>query len=843
MFVGMTTTAWDEIAALIDAREADAVAGAVLALDAAGRREVAEALPGHVREVRSRRETWEGIDDFAPAFRAAGAGTLGGASAVASWLGRRELNSRWMRDHHDTALLMRLWQGRDDAWLADLARRLALRLRSPRHIGLDLVLTLLRTTGTEPPEHDPLVVGWVASAPPRAGDPLLPVLLPRIFEAEGVGRELREGDRWIVALTALAARGQVDRGMLLDGCVRRFLRGGTALDLRFFVRLQDALAPSEAEAGARARDYARLLPAAPGPVAESALELLKDRDDLPPDLVVEALEGLLFRAESGLVRTGLSWLERTVRRHPDVVDGCASALARAFEHESYALQQRAVRVALKLPAAADGAALRDAVPLLPPALAAQVVARYGGEVREADPVDDDPAPPALAVLGRDPDPAPDPLPPPITTAVELAEALQGRIGWAMSEQLLAAYVRLAWQDRGALRAVLTPVLHKDFYPYLEHLDCWFGPEEWLVGIGRLLIGSPVRHDGRRIAARVQGPPLDRLFLMRFAEVYRALEDGTPPPVLLATPTRPTGHVDPLALAERLEECEAAGVEPGPADLQQALLRLPLGPDAEAARRAARLASRAGRTAARRLAEGGAPRGEVAAGPVADGRPEVVIGAEPTGLPLVDAVFTAPPKYVDTGRDWHWTYWPWLLPSHPDVVAAHLVPGLRRRHEWSGVGMPVSVLIDRTSGTGSLAEAVAFLLACRLALPDDEQPGEALLALAARGDLPAAALGRHIGRLALAGEIKLVRVVEALERAAEAGAYAQVWETIAAVLPLLHPEPGQRPPFAHDRLIALGARTARWAKASGPIPEIEDLAARKGTSNVLRAARSLATQLR
>lgn len=631
--------------------------------------------------------------------------------------------------------------------------------------------------------------------------------------------------------------------MLLDGCVRRFLRGGTALDLRFFVRLHDALAPTEAEAGARARDYARLLPAAPGPVAESALELLKDRDDLPPDLVVEALDGLLFRAESGLVRTGLSWLERTVRRHPELADGCASALARAFGHESYALQHRAVRIALKLPAAADGAALRDAVPLLPPDLAAQVVARYGGEVREADPVDDDPAPPALAVLGRGPEPAPDPLPPPITTAAELATALQGRIGWAMSEQLLAAYVRLAWQDRDALRAVLAPVLHKDFHPYLRHLDFWLAAEEWLIGIGRLLIGSPVRHAARRIAARVQGAPLDRLFLLRFAEVYRALEDGTPPPVLLATPTRPTGHVDPLALVERLEECEAAGVEPGPADLQQALLRLPPEPDAEAARRADRLASQAGRTTARRLAEGGAPRGDVRVRPGTDGRPEVVIGAEPTGLPLVDAVLTGTPRFVDRGRNWHWTYWPRLLPSHPDVVAAHLLPWQRQRREWSYAGMPVSVLVDRTSGTGPLAEAVAFFLACQLALPDDEQAGEALLALAARGDLPAAALGRHIGRLALAGEIKLVRVVEALERAAEAGAYAQVWETIAAALPLLHPEPGQRPPFAHDRLIALGARTARWAEASGPIPEIEDLAARKGTSNLLRAARTLAAQLR
>ncbi|MFB4296335.1 DUF6493 family protein [Actinomadura sp. NTSP31] len=839
----MTTTAWDGIAALIDAQKADAVADAVLTLDADGRREVAEALPGHVREVRSRRETWEGIDDYVPALRAAGAGTLGGASAVASWLTRRELTPRQGGGHHDTARLMRLWEGRDDAWLADLARRLTFRLRGPGHAGLDLVLTLLAETGIEPPDHDPLITGWVSSLMPRKDDPLRPHLLPRIFEAEGAGRILRNRGSWLAVLGQSAERGEVDREMLLDGCVRRFLRGGTDLDLRFFVRLHERLAPSDAEIRARARDYARLLPAAPGPVAELALGLLAERDDLPPDLVIEALDGVLFRAEARLVRPGLSWLERTVRRRPELADGCASALARAFGHESYAVQQRAVRVALKLPAATDGAVLRDAAPLLPPGLAAQVVARFGSEVSEADPVDDDPAPPVLAAPVRERAREPAPLPPPITTPAELAEALQGPIDWAVSERLLAACVRLAWQDRDALRAALAPVLHKDFHPYIKRLDFWLAPEEWLVGIGRLLIGSPAGHNGRRITARAEGPPLERLFLLRFAEVHRALEDGTPPPVLLAAPTRPTGHVDPLALVERLEECEAAGVEPGPADLQQALLRLPPEPDAEAARRAGRLASRAGRTAARWLAEGGAPRGEVGVRPVVDDRPEVVIGAEPTGLPLVDAVFTAPSKYVDASWNWHWSSWPWLLPSHPDVVAAHLVPGLRQRREWSHLYIPVSALVDRTSGTGPLAEAVAFFLACQLALPDDPEAGEALPTLAARGDLPAAALGRHIGRLALAGEIKLVRVVEALEGAAEAGAYAEVWDVIAAALPVLHPEPGRRPPFAHDRLIALGARTARWAKASGPIPEIEELAGRKGSSNLLRAARTLAAQLR
>lgn len=380
-------SATKRIAALIEERNADAVAEAVRDLDAADRRAVARVLPAHVREVRSRVEPWDDILDHAPAFRAAGAGTLAGASAVAAWLNRREFSTRWSGEHRDTDLLLGLWDDRDDAWRADLARRLTLRLRGPRHVGLDLVLALLAETGVEPPEHDPLVVGWVSSAPPRAKDPLLPFLPPRVFEADGVGRELRERPSWPRTLATLAGRGEVDGRMLLDGCVRRFLRGGTALDLRFFVRLHGLLMPDDPaarqrEISAHARDYVRLLPTAPGTVADLALGLLREVPALPSEEVVEALDGVLFRPETGLVKSGLSWLEQTVQRRPGLAAGCGPALARAFGHESYAVQQRAVRIALRFPDGADAPAITDAVPLLPADLGARVAARFGGDVAE-----------------------------------------------------------------------------------------------------------------------------------------------------------------------------------------------------------------------------------------------------------------------------------------------------------------------------------------------------------------------------------------------------------------------------------------------------------------------------
>ncbi|MFI0484014.1 DUF6493 family protein [Actinomadura sp. 9N215] len=840
--------AWETVAALIDERKPEAVADAVRALDTAGRRAVAKALPGHVKQVRARREPWEGIDDYAPAFRAAGAGTLTGASAVAVWLNRREFNSRWLGDHDDTDLLLDLWEDRDDAWLADLTRRLTLRLRGPRHLGLDLVLALLAETGIEPPHHDPLVVGWVASAPPRAQDPLLPFLLPRVFEADGVGRRLRDSSSWPRTLATLAERGEVGRRMLLSGCVRRFLRGGTATDLRFFVRLHgllmpDAPAAREREIREHALDYVRLLPAAPGPVADLALGLLREVPGLPSRQVVEALDGVLFRPESGLVRSGLSWLEQTFQRRPALADDCAAALVQAFAHESYGVQQRAVRVALKLPAATDPAPIAGAVPVLPPDLGAEVAARFGGEVAVPEP-DTEPAPPPLAAPPpRDPLPA---LPPPITTAAELAVAVND-IGfdWAGTERTMAGLVRLAHDDPDAVRAALAPVLHPNFFPGLESGAPWTHPHEWLVASGRLLTGTaPVPPDwrGRLPSSRDFSAP-HLLYLHRCAEICAAVERGAPPPLLLATPTEPTGHLAPVTLVERLEALQIAGAETGPADLQQALLRLPRDIAPEAVRRAAALTSPVGLTAANWLAEGGLPVPEVSMRPLEDDRPEAVISAPPTGLPLVDAVFTAPPKYVYDDHGLYQATWPRLLPSHPEVVAAHMLPHLRHGRFSFSYGTSVGELVRLTPGDGPFAEAVGHFLARQLVLRRHDEADAALLTMAACGDLPTAEFGRHLGRLALDGDIQPVRIIEALERAADAGAYAPVWDTVAAALPVLCPGPGERPVHGLNRLIALGLKTARWSGARGPIPEITELAARKGSSAVVREARTLAAHLR
>ncbi|WP_219517600.1 hypothetical protein [Nonomuraea ceibae] len=367
-------TAWAEVEAAIDAGDELRVAELVLALDEAGRREVAAALPGHIPVARNRawdrerrrrqaRRTqervtptgstaaqvgtnapggaesqggvgghggagrygvaaggsqaggpgWEHarVDAWVGPMRVAGAGTIGGAAAVVAWLHRRDFQGWGGLDH--TGLVERVLAARPHRWQVDFAVRAALRLRTQRDARVSgaLALAMLRRTGATPPGHDPLTVAWAAGSPAGlGGDPLLDHLLPRLFEADGVGRVLRheqppDGGRagheprpptWLAALKDLADTGRVSRDLLLDGCVRRFLRGGSGPDLRFFVRLHDLLDPADAESARRAADYLRLLPAAPTSVADLALRHLRRAGRLGHDDLVEGLHADRFGA-------------------------------------------------------------------------------------------------------------------------------------------------------------------------------------------------------------------------------------------------------------------------------------------------------------------------------------------------------------------------------------------------------------------------------------------------------------------------------------------------------------------------------------------------------------------
>ncbi|SEF90638.1 hypothetical protein SAMN05444920_101983 [Nonomuraea solani] len=844
---------WGQVRKLIVNGPIHRLAAYVKSLDDDGRKQVAAGLPGLLKELRAGFDRWDdSLAAYAPALRVTGAATIGGAAGAAAWLVRREFAPRWASVDDDAHLVLAALADRPAAWRADLAERLVLRLRTANDRGMGLALALLRQTGIEPPQHDPLVSGWADGPSAKLGDdPLLDHLLPRLFEAEGVGQVLqwekdpRQG--WLAALPALAEAGRVKREALIDGCVRRFLRGGTPIDLRFFVRLHEVLDPTPAEVAAHARDYLSLLPAAPGPVAELAMKRLRTCGDLTPDDLAEAWESLLFRAERKLVRAGLSWLDRSVRRTPALANVLATPLARAFAADSAELQERAVELAV---AHAGGmgeegrATVREAIELLPPHLGHQAATVFaGGLVAEAEPMF---LPPPLP-------PAPERVHELEFPAVSIEELdrrlMEHPASWQEWERLVAGFVMLVARDRAAVVAALRPRLMGG-QSWVYRQQSWERIDLWFQGaVHSLTVTTQMSRAWRRVMP-ARGAAPHRLLIHRAAEILRAAEEGTLPPLLLATPTHSTGHVAAAELVRRMEVIEAAGAKPLAADLQQALLRLPRTPDPEAAARAARLTSPAGEI----IASWTCPDVEITVGWSCgrDGEehdwndrscdhsvvPVMSAKATPTGLPLVDLMLDVSEEgTLAMYHDW----WSSMLPSHRDLAAAHLVPYLFTYY-YNATSISPGQARDLARADGPAGSAFAAVLARLLGRRDLPEAIDVLLEVAARDELPAAEIGRHLALFVAGGEARMIDVITTLDSVAQRGAPAHVWRIAAAALPDLLPAPGERPRNGLTGFVKLALATAEWSDARGEIPAVRDLAARKGNSGLLRELRRLHDRL-
>ncbi|MEU6408505.1 DUF6493 family protein [Microbispora sp. NPDC046933] len=969
---------WQEVRGLVTDRRTRELADRVIALGDTERAEVAGRLPGLLEELRetairtgreelpgddlAEEDEWvawerrmaarEALPQFGEALRIAGAGTISGPAAAVAWLTRRELYQRWAQAP-DPAQVVRVLAARPAAWQADVADRLCRKIRTADDRVAPLALALLRASGSEPPAHDPLVVAWLTFGP-RDDDPLLGTLLPRIFEAEGAGRALREErltpspTPWLSLVRRLLRGGRVSRAELLDGCVSRFLRGGDAADLRFFVRLHELIDPAPHEAAERARDYLRLLPASPGPVAELALTQIRSTGPHDDADVEEAIEALTFRPEAKLARAGLTWLDQEVRQEPARAGRLAPALVTALAHTSDEVRRRAVRIALRHAAAfgADAKLVADAVPHLPSDLGRELAAVFGGEVAAEETTEPfTPAP--LPVL-----PTPGPFPAPTVD-----RAPRELHGWVPFEQWLAGFVEGVGRDRAALRDRLVPAF-QSFFPHLYGRERWLDPDAWTAALAKEVIApgtdpgvpdpepvdpwagssfsvhvrpAPPEEDdesehehehgsedgaapepafgnlpehvreeifrqilelgvsAERVAAMRDGlpvPPRDpgeprfrvgimysglrplfgkprepdpavefrrrnrlpepahvsppHMFLLhRLSEIYRALREGTLPPVLLATPTVMTGHLDPGVLVDRLELCAAAGAEPLPADLQQALLRLPRGNHPLAAERAGRVGSRAASAVAAWLARGGLPDPEAglkwayiegahehlfeerAPGRVDQIRLVPVLRAEPTGHDLIDELLREPSKWRWDNHGEVMSWWPSILPSHREVVSVNYLPHLL--YQWNHPGVYPAYLEAVADAEGPLGDATALIVAYFLAerRPD---PVPLLLRMTSRGDLPAEAVGRQLALLIRRTWFETRPVLASLREAAHQGAHEQVWEILRTLLPDLLPSGGERPNVTHTEAVALAADVATWAGARGEIPVVSAHAA-------------------
>ncbi|MFU8871694.1 DUF6493 family protein [Micromonospora sp. SL4-19] len=836
--------------------DVDAAQAVLVGLDEPARRTLGEELVAHVR--RRRDNWWWGNE--ATALAVAAVGTLSTPTKAAALLGRRSV---MLRDA-DPEPVVAMARRRRVTWLADLAYKLADRLSRRRPWeGWQFVAGLLLAENAAPPTGDAFVAGWAYAMWWRPdhrqlaplvdrlrADPFLDVLLPRLFEVDGVGDDLTPpyaADKQMVpqALSALAAEGRIDRSTLLDAVLGRLLRGDRAAALRPFLALHDLLAPAPAEVAARATTYLRLLADAPGPVAAMAQRALRSlAGDVELESLLEVSRAVLIRPEKALVRGQLSWLDRLARQRPDRAAEIASVVAVAAEHPAADLRDRAVTVAQR-----HGHR----------SVAAVTVAVAGDELRP-------PAPVAAA-------------PPPIADVDELVEEVAALLGtgWpALAvERVLDGLVRLATTDRVRLEAALLPVLRRHRVGADDHPWAAFSLPAQLHGV-LLAAAAPAEAAVRRdqwtgiltrsrpralrpfrsgpAAEPARRPALTQVYCARLAEIGQRL-DARDDPGLLAAPTSTTGAVDPTALYERLAVLGDRPVWRW--DLTQALLRLPAVVDEALVARAAALDTPAGDELAAWL------RGDALPSPahqvVTVGRREsmgrhdfgydrlperrtLVATTAPEGVADRLGLLTVTPQLTGRGHGRWGDLWPALLPGHRGLVAAHVLPEIAKAaQEDLREGATILPVLAECTGTGgpALDLALAYGLCARHEV-DRVAALDALLILAAAGDLDAPAVGGHLGALAADGQVTLTRAAAPLRDAVTAGARLSTWRLLAAALPPLLAAPA--PPRGTPDLLTLAAETAAATGVRIEVPGLADVVARDGGGRLATEARRLARAL-
>ncbi|WP_432920675.1 DUF6493 family protein [Microbispora sp. CA-135349] len=829
-------------------------------------------LAGHLRTFAAQgglgRGWWDGPphDPQAPALRAAAAACFDTAAEVADWLTRPSL---WLFEGHqdDARRIARLLRDRPARWRAELVRRLA-----EEHVWRDEAdggrahrlsawfpaARLAEEDGIEPPGDATFVLGWLYAVADRGGDVaderLTRHLAGSLLRGRGLAARLRgAGDpvaAWAAAVARRAGDGVLERGALLEGCAGAFYDGET----RPFTDLYAALRPNPREIPVG--DLVRLVPTAPGPVVQLAVTELRRADAaglLADELFAEATETLMFRPEKKHVRAALTWAEAGTRGRPGRTGAALRAVTAAFGSVHRDIAERAAAAASRLAARADEdghAAVRAAADALPADLRDRLAPVFR---LDAPPVPVPVALPAPPVEGADPVPA-------VESPEELAELVVTARDPLTVERLLAGLVTLVHRDREAVRAVVEPVLRAD-WPAL------FDAEPAALGIGgmdedprlltvRAVLAAVAPETARRFREGVRSypphewdPVPDTLVVTRLREVVRALETAHVP-VLLATPTVESGHIDPMTLVERMERLEAAGAEPLDADFQQALLRLPRTIPPAAAVRAGTLTSAAGWELAAWLRRGGladpVSGHRVVRLPLYEGSATVVTRVFPVVRPreedlpdLVRRMCVVEPADAVNLASQRMDWWPLLMPSHREVITAWILPRLpplvgSRRAD-------LAPLHRLACGQGPVGGVTAAVLAHGLGCEDDGARGvavDALLVHAARGDLDGGDLGGFLSVLAAADMVRLGRVVTALGDALAAGAHAQVWAAAARMLAELLPEGRERPRTGMTGLLGIAATAASLTGARSPIPRLAAVARRAGDGAFVREARRL-----
>lgn len=865
----MSTT--DDVLETVRAGRTARVPGLLTPLDPGQRRVLLTELKALRGELRaSGWDRWQERDLMSPALVVAGAGCITGAAAAAGWIGARDLRSR---RQHPTTLLLDVLAGRDPRWLGDLAHRLAARAATVEQ-DYPLIRELVLRAGCPMPTTDGCVEGW-ARAVGTSGtrltralrdDPHLTALVPRLFEtAEPVGAFTWRCDpddphHWPAALACLADEGRIERAVLLDGSVARLLRGGKPAQLKPYQAVLRALLPTEEEERERTADWIALTADAPSSVAGDAQQILARltaAGHLTPRTLAEMSSAVLFRPEKKLVRAQLVLIGKELSRDPAAAPELLPALGEAFGHPDTALQERALKLAAAHLTDDPGprAELADRAQLLSPTHRARAVDLLGPAA--APPEDTGPYQEILP-----PAPAPAPLAPAPATVQETVELVAAcvnspTVSVEEFERALDGLVRHAHRDRAALADALRPALagrwwldpeQSRYYtselPGLEHVASAVlempptGTPPTALGSWR----SDCHHTGLNAVVRA-----------RLDEAARRITNR-PLPFLLATPTVETGSLDPHVLVARLTEYRRLGADPAPIDFSQALLRVRR--DCAAIPGAAALGTREGDRLASWLGAAGQPvpltrrtasavrhgYGDTPAQLVLDtGERRTVLAEFPVPFHEMAAARATSERCWDGGGDARLIA---VLPEDRETLAAWWLPTVTACALQTSRG-GASTLSWLTTGGGPAGPALHLAVATALGArhPEDRlRAVDALLTLAARGELDAVRLGEDLAELLGLGTVKPNRLADSLRTAAATGAHATTWAVLAAALPALLT--GTRDARGAGELLAMAADCAEQCGAASPDPAgLAEAAARGGRSRLVTQAVRLHDALR
>ncbi|MFJ8000358.1 DUF6493 family protein [Streptomyces sp. NPDC096310] len=732
---------------------------------------------------------------------------------------------------------------------------------------------------------------------------------------------------WPSVLAVLAEEGVVERRMLVDATVARLLRGGRPGELTFFLRLLDRLALTADEERERTADWIGMAADGPSVVADHAQGLL-GRLALAGALDARSLADLsasvLFRPEKKLVRAQLVLLGKVLRADGAAAGEVLPVVAEAFGHEDTAVQERALKLVARHLPVLDADRRSEVVRAA--ALLSPVHRARAREVLGELPVADEP--PYEEVLPPAPEPVR--LAPAPADLAELVEEVAALIaspdgGMEAFERALDGLVTHAYRDRVALVRALRPALAGCWWlddDGHQDRDRWFSRDTHGVEVvaaalldrisTRTLHASFAQGETSGARGKTSGScahsALVGVIDARLREAAY-LVHAKPPPFLLATPTWETGALDTAVLVERLREYRRLGAAPGPADFAQALLRVDRGADPATVRAAAALgtpeadrlvawltADGAPVPALRPMTEPPRPAEAVddawpakaltgkAAGFAAGLRPwRKETERERTGREELSAVrrefpvafhWLGRPGARVVPRCYHWAgarggSWTAVLPQDRETLAGLLLTeaASSARDDQRGGTWWLPPLAERGGRAGRcLHRGLAYGLGARH--PQDRLPAvDALLVLAARGELAGPVLGEELAALVISGDVKINRLTEAVRTAAATGAYATVASVLLPTLPaLLAPEPfgppaadapaagqelpvGQEPSAAGasrppgtrpglEGILSVAADCVERCGGAAEIPGLPELAGRAGTSQVITQARRL-----